>query len=597
MWRSPSRAFWGLLAGYAALVLAYNVVQPPFEMSDEFAHFRFVRYLITNRQLPVFQPGDRSEYHQPPLYYALSALLAAPFPAGDLADYPNRINPYAGYRSWEPGYDNKNLYLHGPWDAWPFHDTALAVHVARLASLLAGLVTVAGVYQTARRLLDENGALTAAALAAFTPMFVSVSGSVQNDAGAAAVSTLALWLGVWLYQEGLTARRAALWGAVLGLGALTKISSALMVVPAAALILFWGEAQRIPWRRRLGILAVLALSAALVGGWWYIRNLVLYGEPTAVEVNVTTYGDQNFWQGLAWWQGALPYTWTTYWSRIGHGDLVLPAGVYLALAALIALGLLGLLRQLLRPKSIGVTPLTEQRALTTYFLTAILTAFLGLLAYISRSPTGAQGRYLYTVLAAFTPLVVLGWHALLPARWHRGLAWAVSLGMALFAVLVLALYLVPVYSPPAALAQVPAGATPVSANLGGVAEIEGYIVTPASAGPGDRVQVTVYWRPLSQTDQPYSVYLHLLADDDTLLAQRDTYPGLGRNPTTVWEPGRLFADTYQVLIPDNAAGPAHFKLGLWQTTAGDYAFLLGADGQPADSGLTLGALTLTGARP
>jgi hypothetical protein len=86
--------------------------------------------------------------------------------------------------------------------------------------------------------------------------------------------------------------------------------------------------------------------------------------------------------------------------------------------------------------------------------------------------------------------------------------------------------------------------------------------------------------------------VHLL-NGDQLIAQRDTYPGLGRNPTVAWQPGRMFADTYAVILPDNApAGDAEWKVGLWQAESGDYAFLLDAAGQPIDSGLRFGRLTI-----
>lgn len=50
---------------------------------------------------------------------------------------------------------------------------------------------------------------------------------------------------------------------------------------------------------------------------------------------------------------------------------------------------------------------------------------------------------------------------------------------------------------------------------------------------GKTLTRTVYWEPLSRTDLPYSVLVHLIdAQTETLIAQRDTYPGLGRYPTT-----------------------------------------------------------------
>jgi hypothetical protein len=158
--------------------------------------------------------------------------------------------------------------------------------------------------------------------------------------------------------------------------------------------------------------------------------------------------------------------------------------------------------------------------------------------------------------------------------------------------------LVPVYTPPQRLARLPASAQPLEATLGQVARLRGYDIEPAAVKAGQRAYVTVYWEALGPTPLPYSVYLHLFDQDGVLVAQRDTYPGLGRYPSTVWEPGRLFADRYQVEIPLTAYSPAELtaEVGLWQVETGDRAFVLGADGQPVAASVPLGALSLA-ARP
>ncbi|MGH2626909.1 MAG: ArnT family glycosyltransferase, partial [Anaerolineales bacterium] len=231
------------------------------------AHYGYVRYLVEARRFPVAQPDDRSEYHQPPLYYALAAALAWPFPApqGDLDGYADRVNPYRAFRYWEPGLDNKNLFLHGPWDLWPFRGVSLSVHVARLASLGLGAVTVLLTYQVARSLLDEWASLASAGLAGLLPMFLAVSGSLQNDSGAAAAGAVVLWLGLRFYRSGFSARRAIGLGLAIGVGALMKITVVFLLVPALVLILIWGRTHRQPLPRVIGYLAVMAATAALSG--------------------------------------------------------------------------------------------------------------------------------------------------------------------------------------------------------------------------------------------------------------------------------------------------------------------------------------------
>jgi hypothetical protein len=318
-----------VLVAYTVLALGYNAAQPPFEPSDERIQFGFVHHLVETRALPVAEVGVVSASHHPPAYFAPAALLAAPWSAPDLAEYDDRINAYARFRHWEPGFDNKNLYLHGPWDAWPWRDTALAVHVTRLISLACGLAVVTLTYQIGRALWTEPVALLASALVAFTPMFTALSGSIQNDMGAALVGALFLWTGVHFCQTGFTARRAFLWGMIVGLGAITKLTAGFLAPAAVLTIVYAAWRQRWPVGRGLRALVFLALSAGAVSGWWYVRNVLLYGELTAVNINLETFGGQpTLADGLASWPTMLPYAWSTFWSRIGMGDLGLPEWLY-----------------------------------------------------------------------------------------------------------------------------------------------------------------------------------------------------------------------------------------------------------------------------
>ncbi len=579
-----------MLAIYVGLALAYNVIQPPFEMSDEREHFDYVLYLLEQRAVPVFVTGQVSEYHQPPLYYLVGALLAWPFPAADRDMYLR--NPYAGFRHWELGADNKNLYLHGPWDQWPFRGTALTVHVARLASLLFGVVTVTAAFHVARSLLDERRALAVMGLVAFTPMFVSVSGSVQNDAGAAALGTGLLWLAVRCYDTGYSLKRAFLLGVLAGLGGLMKLTAAMLFFPAAALMLFWLRAQRASGRQAGGFFLSLAVGAFIGGWWWYGRNWLIFGEPTSLSANLATYASHSPLTGFAWWGDGLGYAWTTYWMRIGMGDLHMPDWVYQLLTVPVLAGAAGLMRHWL-------TAPAGERAKVVAFLISGLVSVAALLGYITFSPTGAQGRYLFPSISALMTLTVLGLTSLAPGRIGRVVTYALPASMLTLAGFVFIGVLMPVYTPPPAISALPAGATQIEAVLSDVAVIRGHQVSQTEAAPGDRVSLTIFWQPLQRTGLPYSVFVHLLDQNNALIAQRDTYPGLGRNPTNAWEPGRLFADTYSVLIPETAPAPAtaRWRVGLWQVETEDRAWLLGPEGEPIDSGVALGELYLRPRQP
>jgi hypothetical protein len=67
--------------------------------------------------------------------------------------------------------------------AWPWRGTVLAVRLIRLLSVLLGAGTVYFTYRLALELMPEQTglALAAAGFAAFTPMFLFISASVNND--------------------------------------------------------------------------------------------------------------------------------------------------------------------------------------------------------------------------------------------------------------------------------------------------------------------------------------------------------------------------------------------------------------------------------
>ncbi len=585
LWHSPSRAFWFLLGVYVILALAYNFYLPPFEPSDEIYHFRYVRFLIEQRRLPVSEPGQLSLYHHPPLYYALSAILTWPWPAQNWEDY--QVNPYHGFRYWEPGVDNKNLYVHGPWDGWPFHNIALAVHIARLVSLALGAATLWLTYQAALIWEDEAVALTATGLMAFLPMFLTVTGSVQNDAGAMAGGALLTWLGAYFYQTGLNVRRALILGSVVGVTALMKISGLLLFVPAVALIGLSDQTPRPTFWRSVTLLSMIGCGVVGVAGWWYARNWFLYGDLTAMSANLGNFGGQTVAMGVQNWSANWAYAWTTFWGRFGHGEVVLAETLYNRLGFITLLALAGLVYALIT--------LPHPMRLWPAFLGVIgLSELAGLLYYLTISPTGANARYTFPALPAYMILMALGLLTLAPTRWRVALARLLVTLQFIFGVEALVGYIIPAYYPPAPLSQLPPTAQPLDARLGDLARLKGYAVTSALVRPGEMVELTLYWLPLDRSGVPYSVYIHLLDPNQVLIAQRDSYPGLGRNPTTAWAPGQLFADQYRVYLPPDLTVPvtAHWEVGLWDAATEDRVFLLDATEQPVAAGVTFGELLI-----
>jgi len=540
-----------LLGVYVTLALLYCFADPLYESTDELRHFRYVRHLVVYRSLPIQSPtAPRAQSHHPPLYYFLGAIVSGWVPVSKDVYFSPPENPFWGYNYWEVGNDNKNQYIHGEDERFPLRDAALAAYLVRFMTILIGAGAVGFTYMAGREASPEHPelALAGAALVAFNPQFLYLSGAINNDIPAALCGAAILWACLRLVRGTAGWRTDVLLGVLYGVALLTKLNLLALLAPIqlAYVLSAWRVRD---WRVYLrGTLIVLAAAAA-VSGWWFVRNWQLYGDPTGMrQVN-------ELWAGRpaqeSWWalRQGLPYLWSSLWGRFGYGQVPMPEWVYQSLLISCVVGLAGYL-----------VPRKEQPIWTTLLIlgVTVLTTVAVVLYYMLIQPAGAMGRLLFPGLSALAILLVLGTGRFFSAR----LQWVASV-MVVTTVGVLGLgalvgVLVPAFARPrpltsSELENLQARAT--SIEFGDVARLVGYDIKPTTVKPSDTVHVTLYWQALSRTEGNYAVFVHLLSEVETIVAQRDTYPGLGRYPTTSWEVGSTFADTYRVVIPETAYTP------------------------------------------
>ncbi|MGH2523840.1 MAG: hypothetical protein ACRDH2_15145, partial [Anaerolineales bacterium] len=186
-----------VLAVHTALGLAFGLVTPIFEAPDEANHFLFIRYLQLHRALPVQTlDADGPRAHHPPLYFLIGALVSAPVPnAGGADRIQLQDNANLWFRYGDQSNDHKAKFIHTSQERWPFQGQALAVHVIRPLSTLFSALAVLFTYLATRQLLPRQPAvaLLAAALMAFNPMVLFMSGVVQNSTAALAASAAVLY--------------------------------------------------------------------------------------------------------------------------------------------------------------------------------------------------------------------------------------------------------------------------------------------------------------------------------------------------------------------------------------------------------------------
>ena len=337
--RNP--AIWwavAIILVYFILAVLYSVVNPLFESPDEFQHYEFIRYLIDQRALPVQSAATLTEYQQPPLYYGLGALVAGSVAVEPFAPV---TNPFWGYDQYRFGFDNKVRFIHAVGENYPWRGTALAVHLLRLYSVLVGALALSAGWQALRLVFGRSGvALGALAIMAWNPQFVFISSSINNDN---LVTSLARFLsgGVCVCCPLSGARRVVAGGLLLGMALLTKVSAAALAVPMLIALLY-PPAPRLARAKTAAVIGAVALG---LSGWWFIRNLELYGELTGVNTMLQAWGTRALSEGLAGLGVQLRFVWTSYWGRFGIGQIGLPEWGYTLISLLGLAGMLGLLRR------------------------------------------------------------------------------------------------------------------------------------------------------------------------------------------------------------------------------------------------------------
>jgi hypothetical protein len=608
------RAIAVILGLFLVLGILYSLITPLFEASDELWHYPFVKRLADGGGLPVQYPDQigawRQEGSQPPLYYALGALVTSWIDTSDM-DEVRWINPHADIGI--PTLDrNVNMAVHrsplgGP-EPWPWRGTVLAMYLVRWMSVLMGAVTVLMGYLLAREIYprDARPAIGAAVFTALNPMVLFITASVNNDALVIMLSAISLWLMVRYLAMEPRAWHWVLLGLVLGLASLSK-ASALGLLPLAALtgvIVSWrahrGEPRRRFWGALLHTGLLIGLPVLLVAGWWYYRNWLLYRDPLGLKAFVAIVGARyprpTLWQLLGEWKGFV----MSYWGFFGGVNVPAPSWVYWALSIVGLAGLLGAPLYVWRRNS--EKPLSATQWLQTALMALWPLVVLVSLVRWTLMTIASQGRLMFSALTALSLLMAMGLAGWLPRR-RFGEWFAERAGPLLFGgiLLISATALPfstirPAYRHPQILTEddIAGRYIPLDAEFEGAARLLGYRADGEVISPGGNVSLTLYWQCLAPMAEDYSVFVHLLAENDLIIAQRDMYPGQGTYPTTLWSAGDILADTYVLPVSPAAMTPseAQFEAGLYRLQTGARLQATRPTGERLGDNVRFGRVTL-----
>jgi 4-amino-4-deoxy-L-arabinose transferase-like glycosyltransferase len=586
---------------YLSVGLAYALVTPLFEKPDEDGHYGYVLYLRENHELPplIFSEGFPSEYKQPPLYYVATWILTGWLPGTADPDQLLTTNPYMDFSV--PGYrnDNRNVFLHPP------YLTPLILG-ARLVSLLFGLGTMLSSYYLALELFHKHSLvpIATAAVVGFQPQFLYIATAVNNDAAMAFFATLVLTVLVYRLQRDDFPRFTTVMGILLGLAVITKVSGlVLFPLTGLALLIIHRGLSRTLVRDSIVIVTV----ALLIGGWWYIRNGLLYGDPLSIGVH--TSGDTPVRLFGSRIRHDLLSTEHTFWSNLSRTfvsqmwlDKVL---VWWGRVSLVLLGVGLLLSRLnLPPWALDSGSRRSPWRLRTWIilLSWPLTFLLLLITYWTQEGSWAYGRLLFPAVAPIALCLVLGWVYAFPLE-RRRLSLTCGVGaVMIISSLLPASSIYPMYHPwhrsDGERAGQLVGTIYHDPDSGvRVARLISYSLPDPYVLPGAYLPIELCWDPLGRTEVPYAVLIQLLDlsqldvyGSPGVWGGRRTYPGLGNLPTDRWRLGEPFCDRILVHVSPAAPTPlgAAIEIGFIEPETGKRLQASGPEGSPADMSVLRG---------
>ena len=534
---------------------------PPTTKSDETYHWAYATYVAQTGALPPYlSPDDATsrEAHQPPLYYALAALLTRRF--ADPGAFANRVvNQF--FMTTTRG--NRNFDILGP-------DAAQAFWIGRWLSLVFWLCVPLAALWAWLPILGARGSLAAAALIALTPLQAFVGTSYSNDMPS--VAFMAVAVGALLRL--LDPKRAPQWrwcillGVSLGLSMLSKLY-ALPLMGAIGVIAIT-PIPKLEARRRWQLLAALALTVVLMVPWM-LDSYRRFGDPLGMSVFSQVMGRDPAWYRPSKIVTVAIQAWRTFWGDVGPGGVdAIPGWMALGLAVMEVVALTGIVHWRRRARW-GSRYGTIALLLGLWVLLALASfAWTFLRAQVTVISGGRNILYLQLVNA---PFLVFGL-----AMWIKTerVVRAIVVGAGLILTLWSWIYLVTVY-------PVPQRALLTSPPVAAIARFgDQYVLLDWQARPAPgKVEVEFILAKLKPDEIPWAYFLQIVTPDGELVANVNTYPAYGVLSTNYLAQNTVLHESYELPLTKPVPPGSRLLLGLWAPLAGGQRLpAFDAAGQP-----------------
>ncbi|MBN2177213.1 MAG: DUF2142 domain-containing protein [Demequinaceae bacterium] len=420
--RGLPRTVWAATAFFGASLLFWTVTIPMFRGPDEADHVSAALSWADGHEWPgymemplldsVINARMVSGFHwytdppvlRPSLAAADAAEVRVSMPFDELGEGDSRqVNKAAQH---PPLYSMIVGSMHAatgglPWDGEMWFFRLLSVLLVWPLPLLAAAI--------ARRLGASRPVVIASALAVCAvPQLGVVGGSVNNDN---LLNGAGAWvmLGLVVILTGDLRKRTAAWVGLASAVALLAKAWALPLVAVVALA-YVVEGERRRERRKAASSLAVYCGVSMLGGWWWIRNLLVYGsvqpsghslplpEPLPLGESVKRVSERFL--------GTFPSRfWATLSIKTGGENaypLWIPTVLILVLAVLLVIAFV-------RSRWVGMNPSTLALVLVPTLLSLVIMV-VEATRFTMRTgiPSGIQGRYLYGSITVIGVVAVLG---------------------------------------------------------------------------------------------------------------------------------------------------------------------------------------------
>lgn len=415
--------------------LCYSYYTPLWNPPDEERHFAYCEYIAQHHTLPPLTIDHHAvsitQAIHPPLYYLIASLFCSD--GGGPIQERILVNDGPGFTTIShPQYETN----------FPYTGKAKEAYLIRLFSLVLSTTNICFIYLIVCVLFPGNTALASATalFAAMNPQFLHISVSVSNENLSDALSTIYLFALLRYIKADVRTPHHMVTGMLLGCCLLSKTAT-LFYIPLTAVLIAWSYLRN---RRRLIESVSLIFSVAtLVAGWWYLRNWLVFNDPFASKLLMTT----QIWSvrrvplTVSDVTKILSNTFVSFFGNFGAFQIPLPK-MYLSIyGGMMVLALTGLF-WMLRKKTFTVF----QRQ-SFFLLSLSLLGGVGIFILLNTKYVGVyMGRYLYIVIAPIGLFTCMGVSSLFPQRLRNAALIALSFLLIILNLNILLRVLKPAYA-------------------------------------------------------------------------------------------------------------------------------------------------------